>query len=183
MSKDRPLKPGEVRAWLDETKHDILHTTPPEMPEAAQEAPLQTATKRKHTPVQLTPSASSRKARARPVTIGETHAMDKNLARRFKRGELALDATLDLHGMHVEPAYDAVLRFVAAKHDQGARHVCIITGKGSRGGGVLRDAIEGWLNVPSLRARIISAVYGRPHKGGEGAVYVLLKRHGRASST
>jgi DNA-nicking Smr family endonuclease len=185
MSNKRPITPKELREWVEETKRDTVYAEPPtatmiEAPMPAQEPPMRLPAEASQPP--QAPSNAPQKQRStapRTIRIGDTHAMDKQLARRFKRGELALDATLDLHGMHADAACEAVLRFIPQQHARGARHVCIITGKGLRGEGVLRAAIEAWLNMPSVSGRVIAAVHGKSYKGGEGAVYVLLKRHGR----
>ena len=41
-----------------------------------------------------------------------TADIDKNTMRRFKREELGVEATLDLHGMTIDKAYDAVKNFI-----------------------------------------------------------------------
>jgi DNA-nicking Smr family endonuclease len=56
--------------------------------------------------------------------------------------------------------------------------VIVVTGKGLKadGGGVLRANVPRWLNEPDLRARVLAFAHARPKDGGEGALYVLLKK-------
>jgi DNA-nicking Smr family endonuclease len=62
--------------------------------------------------------------------------------------------------------------------------VLVITGKGLRadgGGGVLRNAVPRWMNEPPNRERILAFAHATPPDGGEGALYVLLRRTRQAS--
>ncbi len=61
--------------------------------------------------------------------------------------------------------------------DADRRRVLVITGKGRDfGEGVLRDAVPRWLNEDSIRPMIRAFSHAAPKHGGEGALYVLLKR-------
>ncbi|MFN3076087.1 MAG: Smr/MutS family protein [Alphaproteobacteria bacterium] len=90
-----------------------------------------------------------------------------------------LDARLDLHGMTQTEAYRALRNFLETASYRGHRSVLIITGKGARGfegSGVLKHVVPLWLNEPKFRSRILSFSFARPKHGGDGALYVLLKR-------
>jgi DNA-nicking Smr family endonuclease len=56
--------------------------------------------------------------------------------------------------------------------------VLVITGKGitASNSGVLKENVPRWLNEPSLRRHVLAFDYAEPQHGGEGALYVLLKR-------
>ena len=43
-------------------------------------------------------------------------------------------------------------------------------------GGVLRGAVPRWLNQPTLRPKLLAFCHAQPKHGGDGALYVLLKR-------
>jgi DNA-nicking Smr family endonuclease len=88
----------------------------------------------------------------------------------------AIEATLDLHGMTQDEAHAALNRFIARAHKNGKRHLAIITGKGSRGEGVLRRNVPRWLDLPELRSQISAISHAAPEKGGEGVLHVLLKK-------
>lgn len=128
------------------------------------------------------PAPKPRGPAPRPeLAAGAVDAVDRRLGERLRRGRLAIDATLDLHGHLYESAAREVTAFVTAAHRRGARMVLIVTGKGSRAGGegVLRQSLPRWLNAPNLRDRVLAFSAAQPRHGGEGAFYVLLKRQRR----
>ena len=109
---------------------------------------------------------------------GATPGLDKRSAERMKRGEMEIDGRLDLHGMTQDTAHAALLGFVTRAYDAGRRCLLVITGKGNREGtGVLRANVPRWLNQSPCRERILGFSHARPQHGGEGALYVLIKRH------
>ncbi len=107
---------------------------------------------------------------------GTTAGVDRRTADRLKRGEMVIDATLDLHGLTQDVAHMQLSAFVLRAFDAGRRCLLVITGKGRDGGGVLRGQVPRWLNQPGLRERILGFCHARPQHGGEGALYVLVKR-------
>lgn len=110
------------------------------------------------------------------LSHGAAIGLDKRTAERMKGGEMAIDARIDLHGMTQDAAHGALTGFVAHSFDIGRRCVLVITGKGREGGGVLRAQVPRWLNQSPLRERILGFSYARPQHGGDGALYVLIKR-------
>ncbi len=113
-----------------------------------------------------------------PLVSGQAAGVDKRTAQRLKRGQLAIEATLDLHKHTLAQAREALDAFLALAQDRGARCVLVITGKGRAGeaGGVLRANVPRWLNQPPNRARVLAIAEAQPKHGGQGALYVLLKR-------
>jgi DNA-nicking Smr family endonuclease len=95
---------------------------------------------------------------------------------RLKRGEVAVDARLDLHGMTQEAAHRALAHFIIGAAGDGARMALVITGKGRGGEGILRAAVPRWLNEPALRAQIVAIAPAPPQLGGSGALCVRLRR-------
>jgi DNA-nicking Smr family endonuclease len=125
------------------------------------------------------PSAPATAPKPRALEAGAAVDLDRRTAERLKRGQLAIDGRIDLHGMTQDDAHAALARFVAASRARGRRCVLVITGKGrpgAEGGGVLKQAVPRWLNEPSLRAQILAFATAQPKDGGGGALYVLLKR-------
>jgi DNA-nicking Smr family endonuclease len=98
--------------------------------------------------------------------------LDRRTAERLRRGELAIEARLDLHGMTQDEAHDALARFLARAHAAGQRCLLVITGKGA----VLREAVPRWLDEGEARARVLATSRAQPRHGGGGALYVLLRR-------
>jgi DNA-nicking Smr family endonuclease len=112
-------------------------------------------------------------ARAAPPNAG----LDRRSAERLRRGEMAIAARLDLHGMTQEEAHRALVRFIEASYEAGRRALLLITGKGgSDGEGVLRRAVPRWLAEPRCRALVLASFPARPRHGGDGALYVLVRR-------
>lgn len=98
-----------------------------------------------------------------------------SVLRKLRRGQYAVDAELDLHGMVVSEARLALSGFLADCRASGARCVRIIHGKGlSSPGGrpVLKSRLNGWLQRCDDVVAFCSA---RPVDGGTGAAYVLLR--------
>ena len=110
------------------------------------------------------------------------------LGRRFTqqigRGKHPIDARLDLHGMTLERAHAALLSFLYRAHAAEAKIVLVITGKGdtlgdpSRERGVLRRQVPLWLKLPEFRTLVVGFEPAHVGHGGEGALYVRIRRRG-----
>lgn len=121
---------------------------------------------------------------AKPVV--QPGQMEARRVRRLGRGDMDIDARIDLHGMTQREAHSRLLVFLKGAQQRGSRNVLVITGKGKAGNqapkpgqeapGVIRRNIRHWLNEPGF-AEIVSAYSsaGRRH-GGEGALYVQIRR-------
>lgn len=122
----------------------------------------------RHTPAKLLP----------PLAADASPGLDRRTAERLRRGALAIDGRLDLHGMTQEEAHRALDAFLARAAQAGKRCVLVITGKGGRslGDGVLRAAVPRWLNEAPNRGRLLAFAPAQPQHGGAGALYLLLKR-------
>jgi DNA-nicking Smr family endonuclease len=110
------------------------------------------------------------------LTEDASPGLDRRSAERLRRGTLPIDARLDLHGMTQDEAHQALAVFLARGEAAGWRCVLVITGKGARGGGVLRAAVPRWLNEWPNRQRLLAFAPGQPKDGGGGALYLLLRR-------
>src|SRR6185437_11737021 len=106
--------------------------------------------------------------------------LDRRTRQRVARGREQIDARIDLHGLTQAEAHAALSRFLHAASARGARLVLVITGKGGRGGdgerGVLRRQVPQWLALPDFRAFVIGFEDAHTAHGGEGAMYVRLRR-------
>lgn len=114
-----------------------------------------------------------------PGPIAEAKpAFDRRTARRLKRGDVAVEARIDLHGSTQAEAHRRLERFLHAAHEDGLRLVLVITGKGFRDGepGVLRSSVPRWLGESPNRHRVLGYTAASPKDGGEGALYVRLRR-------
>lgn len=103
-------------------------------------------------------------------------------ARRMRRGDVVIDARLDLHGLTQTEAHNRLLRFVAMAIAQRLRVLLVITGKGTRSGpnrgetGVLRRSLPHWLKHSGMGADILAITPAHRRHGGTGAYYVALRR-------
>jgi DNA-nicking Smr family endonuclease len=99
--------------------------------------------------------------------------------RRLRRGLLPVDGRLDLHGMDAGEARAALEKFLAQMRARGERCVLVIHGKGLHSDGgtpVLRGEIGAWLSQGAASQHVAAFATARGEDGGEGAVYVLLRR-------
>jgi DNA-nicking Smr family endonuclease len=102
-----------------------------------------------------------------------------DLLRRLRRGGLPVDARLDLHGMGVREARAQLELFLRTMRSRGERCVLVIHGKGAhspQGTGILRGEIAAWLSQGASSQHVAAFVTASDQDGGEGAVYVLLRR-------
>lgn len=112
-----------------------------------------------------------------PLKTGDLSGMDAAAARKMKRGQLPVYATLDLHGLTQNAAFEALNRFIIGKSGSTRRLVLIITGKGAISKpGVLKTNLTHWLNMPELRPYVIAVDHATIDHGGSGAFYVLLRK-------
>ena len=146
-----------------------------------EEAPPPPAPKKIKKPRRAAPAATP--APPRPPTLPALDpvvpaGVDRRTARRLKRGQLAVEARLDLHGRTQDQAHDALQSFIQESRMARRRCVLVITGKGSVAsgkGGVLRQMVPRWLNEPALRRHVIAITNAPESSGGTGALYLLLK--------
>jgi hypothetical protein len=129
-------------------------------------------------------------SRLPPPEIGvgvQPPGLDAKRWRELRRGGLKPQRKLDLHGMTAARAHEAVRGFLLSAQAEGARVVCIVTGKGSTPeGGVLRlEALLSWIRhdkgglvaealapLPDARFALSrAALVARPFVPGVGTEY------------
>lgn len=139
------------------------------------------------------------KHRARPEPVSRPRVervapapapLDRRAARKIAAGRIKIDATIDLHGMRQAEAHAALRRFLVSCRSQGRRTVLVVTGKGGSqreagpsasmaaptDRGVLRKNVPRWLAAPELSATVIGFTTAHHRHGGDGALYVTLRR-------
>jgi DNA-nicking Smr family endonuclease len=113
---------------------------------------------------------------AKPVAKPQPPQLDGSTERKLTRGLLAIDASLDLHGMTQTQAHNALDRFVARQVGTSSRVLLIVTGKGKGGDGVLKRLMPEWLMAGPYASRILRIASAARNHGGGGAFYVMLRR-------
>ncbi|MDX2113952.1 MAG: Smr/MutS family protein [Alphaproteobacteria bacterium] len=174
MSPPRQLTPEENKLWKQLTEQVVPLRAP--LDEEEEEAPLPKPALKKRSSIRVRERIERPPEVKALLTTGSTTALDKRNAERFRKGEMALEAMLDLHGMTYEKANAALARFIETSYMRQKRALLIITGKGTRGEGVLKSALPGWLNHDDIRPMVLAVSPAKAKHGGSGAYYVLLKR-------
>jgi DNA-nicking Smr family endonuclease len=165
----RPLR-RHARREAEEAKHAAAEPSAPT-------APKTKAKTKAHKDNALAPApARVAKPPAPPPLAGLVRREKQQLA----RGRAAIEARIDLHGMTQAQAHLALARFLRRAQADGAKFVLVITGKGARAGdagrGVLRRQVPLWLGLPDLRDAVVGFEEAHFAHGGEGALYVRLRR-------
>jgi DNA-nicking Smr family endonuclease len=131
------------------------------------------------------PTPDARLTGGRPAAPAE---IDRRTHRQLTSGKVPIDAVLDLHGLTQEVAHNRLRRFLMSCQAKGHRMVLVVTGKGAKaaklddwppdGGqrGVLRRNVPLWLDDPELRAVVVSYAAAGVRHGGEGALYIRLRK-------
>ena len=127
------------------------------------------------------PQADRPRHRHQSLMPGQLDGVDRRLGQRLKRGQLPIEATLDLHGRRRDDAHGELVGFLAWAQGRGLRCLLVITGKGRRTPldeerSVLKAMLPRWLNEPTCRNRVLAFAHAKPQHGGEGAFYVLLRK-------
>lgn len=98
-----------------------------------------------------------------------------DVTQRLRKGQWAVQAHIDLHGLRTDEARETLGRFVHDCHAQGLRCVRVVHGKGLGSPGktpVLKDKVRKWL---VQKSEVVAFVQSPPAHGGAGALLVLLQ--------
>ena len=169
----RTLRPEEARLWalIAATVRPSPGRKPPPFPPPA--PPLKAGAPAANSSAA---SATPQPARPRPAAHPAPWTIEPGRKRRIARGRDPLEARLDLHGLDQDRARERLTAFLLDAHAAGARSVLVITGKGVASQGVLRRRAPEWLSDPRLREVIAGVAPADRRHGGDGAIYVALKR-------
>jgi DNA-nicking Smr family endonuclease len=127
-----------------------------------------------------------------PAKTPKSGALDGNTSEKLRRGQLQPQARIDLHGLTEAAAHRALLSFLAQGQRKGLRLVLAITGVGNPAGdeaaewmrsphGVLKEMVPRWLNESEFVALVSGWAVAHRRHGGEGALYVYLRRGPQAA--
>ncbi len=139
----RDAKPLKKRAPAPRAAPEPKAAAPVPEPEApapktAKPAQIERAAPRPAPPAPVKPAPV--KPAAPALAHGRAAGVDRRSAQRLTRGQLPVEAALDLHGHTQDQAHAALDRFLSEAQARGLRCVLVITGKGTtkEAGGVLR---------------------------------------------
>lgn len=165
----RPLRPEEVSVWslVTGTVHPLPgRSAPKPTPDKAAEVAAR---------VPVKPAAEKKPPKPR---LG-LDPIEPNRRHRIARERDPIAARLDLHGLDQDRARLVMESFLRRAWDDGYRSVLVITGKGVQGDGILRRRVPEWLGSAHLAPIVAGISTAARHHGGEGALYVALKRKPR----
>jgi DNA-nicking Smr family endonuclease len=141
------------------------------------------------TPSKTAPKIQPAARHQNTVKRAQSSDIDGSTDDKLRRGRMAIEARLDLHGMSQADAFDAVQNFILNAYHGEKRCVLIVTGKGGYSSsdpdnffdpqikvGVLKSNFPHWMDDPTLRNFILKFYPAQPKHGGGGAFYVLVRR-------
>jgi len=179
--RKRALSEEEQILWESVAKQIKPLRRRPRAPKApAEEPPV--AAKSASLPKSPTAVRSAKAARPdKPPPAPPLAPLSRRERSQLSRGRKEIDARLDLHGMTQTRAHRALLSFLQRANSEGHRFVLVITGKGRAVGpeserGVLRRQVPEWLGLPEFRALVVGFEEAHIGHGGEGALYVRVRR-------
>ena len=108
---------------------------------------------------------------------GTGYQVPAGIARQLHRGTFSIQAHIDLHGMTVAMAREAVDNFLRDAVQRGYGAVLIVHGRGlsSPAEPVLKTKVVQWLTRGPWRKWTMAYASARLCDGGAGATYVLLR--------
>ena len=122
--------------------------------------------------------------RPKPAVRPEpANTLDGGWDRRLSRGMVSPDRTVDLHGHGLQSAYSLLDRALEDAIADGARVLLLVTGKPPpreserpHARGAIRAAVGDWLAASRQADRIAAVRTAHPRHGGQGALYIILRR-------
>lgn len=194
----RPIAPDEAELWSRVARSVDKVRKKPRVPSHVDSVVASTGARAVPVPAEAEPRARTPRAApsspapkpARPAPLAE---FDRRAVRQVASGKVAIDARLDLHGMRQRDARSELHAFLHAAQARALKTVLIITGKGDAAverdhlaaafgktpRGVLRRSVPQWLEEPELRSVVLSYTSAGTRHGGDGALYVQLRKSGR----
>lgn len=160
----KPLHPVKV----------VLH------PHPVEEAPKPSVAEPKKPKPKAKPAAVA--PQQKPVKSIEGN-LDSHWDRRFNKGAVIPDISIDLHGQGLAGAHARLDHALEQAIHQRMRVVLLVTGKArahdrasGTGRGAIASVVRDWLAASRHSAHIAAVRQAHPRHGGDGALYIVLKR-------
>jgi DNA-nicking Smr family endonuclease len=134
------------------------------------------------------------KRRSNSIAISNNKfCVDQNILKKIVSGKINIDSKIDLHGYIEESAYNELKNFIRANYKNQKRCLLIIVGKGTHtkdessfnnsfssknqeNKGRLNKIVPQWLCSSPFNQYISFLVPAASKHGGDGAIYVYLKK-------
>ena len=152
------------------------------------------AAKAAHTPKSSSAKEPAPASLAKATKAAPIAEFDRKKAKKIRSGQIEIEARIDLHGLRQDEAHVTLRAFLERAQRAGKRWVLVITGKGkisvdrddetpfdmtkNRDRGVLKRNVPRWLEEPDLRGLVVSYTNAAISHGGDGALYVHLRKLG-----
>jgi len=179
----RRLSPEEKALWQTLARSvRALHRDPPPRaiappePQAAEPPPVAPRIKGRIPPPRALPTPPP-PPRREPVAT-----LDSGWEKRFRAGRIQPERSVDLHGHSVAAAHVVLDGALGQAIRDGIRVLLVVTGKPRpgrlppEGRGAIRAEIGHWLERSPYADQIASVRVAHPRHGGEGALYLILRR-------
>jgi DNA-nicking Smr family endonuclease len=178
----RRLAPEEAALW-----QKVIASVTPMAGKKAVAAPVAAAPLAAAKPVAKMPKAAPLPPPAPPPrTAHSANTLDGSWDRQLSRGLVSPESAIDLHGHSLASAYDRLDRGLEQAIAQGDRVLLLVTGKPPRAEserpharGAIRSAVGDWLASSRHSGRIAAVRGAHPRHGGNGALYIVLRRPNR----
>ena len=107
--------------------------------------------------------------------------LDGTWDRKLRSGLVQPDRIVDLHGLNLDGAWQAIDTALERAESAGDRVILLITGHHRAGEppvqrGRIRAAVHDWLAVSRHAGRIAAVRGAHPRHGGGGSLYIILRR-------
>lgn len=184
----RRLHPEERSLW-----HRVVQTVKPLHPVKVllhpQPVPPPTKAEARtpHTAEGKPPPKTAARRPASPIASlprgGGESSLDSHWDRRFNKGAIIPDSSIDLHGHGLAGAHARLDQMLDQAIRQKLRVILLVTGKArthdrasGTGRGAIAAVVRDWLDASRHAAHIAAVRPAHPRHGGEGALYIVLKR-------
>jgi DNA-nicking Smr family endonuclease len=122
--------------------------------------------------------------------VADLKNKDHNWLKKIRSKKSRPEGKIDLHGMTQDQAYRVLHHYIDGALARNKRLILVVTGKGGiknnhsdfgfsdyeSNRGILRTQVPRWLAFGDLSHKIVSYYSANPDEGGEGAIYVVLKK-------
>ncbi len=111
------------------------------------------------------------------------NGLDGHWEKRFTKGVVIPDISIDLHGAGLQSAYDRLDGALEQARAQKLRVILLVTGRqrqydraSGEGRGGIRAVMSDWLSASRHSEYIASVRNAHPRHGGAGALYIILRK-------